>query len=75
MNTEDFKAYARAYTKEVRDFRRRQGLCVRCGKVPARQDRTTCQSCAERDNKKALTYYYKRKGEQNVAGQDNISEA
>lgn len=55
--------YARFYMKNVVKMRKSMGLCIRCGKVPAREGKTYCQPCAEKSSKKALEYYYRKKGE------------
>lgn len=59
MTKEEHKAYSQG----VRDFRKKHGLCRNCGKVKPREGKTRCQSCAEKDSKRALKYYYRKKGE------------
>lgn len=35
--------------KELREYRKQNGLCVACGKKPARKERTSCYECALKD--------------------------
>lgn len=36
-------------TKELREYRKQNGLCVTCGNKPARKERTNCYECALKD--------------------------
>lgn len=57
-----------AYSRTVRALRKKNGLCVKCGKVESREGKTCCQPCADKSSQKALAYYYRKKAEKNAAG-------
>ncbi|MDE0255775.1 MAG: hypothetical protein OYG32_13360, partial [Rhodospirillaceae bacterium] len=46
-NPDDAKAYERARRRREHAARKAEGICTRCGKAPARPERTTCEPCAE----------------------------
>lgn len=41
-------------TKEKRDWCKQHSICTRCGKNKARENKTTCESCAKRKNEQSL---------------------
>ena len=40
--------YIKNWHKQRYERLKAEGMCIRCGKVPARPDRTTCAECAKR---------------------------
>lgn len=40
----------RAKMKELRDYRKKNHICVACGKCPARKGMTMCQTCADKES-------------------------
>lgn len=48
------RAYMREYMRRRYADAKAAGLCVRCGKAPARDNRTECKACAEFLNAKKL---------------------
>lgn len=45
--TDEQRAHKSAYDKALRKQRKDAGLCIRCGKRPAKSNRTMCAACAE----------------------------
>ena len=41
------KRYQRERRRRLHELRKSTGTCVKCGRAPARPDRTTCEACAE----------------------------
>ena len=52
------------YHKRTREARKAQGICVACGKYPARQNRTLCKMCAHKQNLYQAEYRMKKAGQQ-----------
>lgn len=42
--------------KRIREERKAQGICAACGKYPARQNRTLCRACTDKQNRYAAEY-------------------
>jgi len=47
-----------AHNRKIRADRKAQGLCVRCGRVPARPNRVSCTECGKRDVLSAKRQYH-----------------
>lgn len=54
-DVEAHRAYMREYMRRRYAEAKAAGVCVRCGKAPARDKRTECKACAEFLNAKKLT--------------------
>lgn len=53
----DRAAYIRNYSKQVYHKRRSEGLCTRCGKVPARAGKVMCEECAQKASARSRRRY------------------
>lgn len=40
--------YMRDYQQRMRKERKEKGLCIQCGKNPAREGKTMCEECAKK---------------------------
>lgn len=50
--TPEQKAAASAYHKNWYENRKAQGICVSCGKNPAKENHTKCEGCLAKDRKR-----------------------
>lgn len=51
MSSKEYmRRYIREYKRESYAFFREIGLCTRCGQAPAREGKTRCQACADKEN-------------------------
>ena len=57
------KAYERDRSRREHAERKAAGICARCGKAPARPDRTTCEPCAEQHRARDRARHAKAKAE------------
>ena len=53
----DRAAYIRNYSKQVYHKRRSEGLCTRCGKVPARPGKVMCEECTQKTSARSRRRY------------------
>lgn len=47
----------------TRERRKKLGLCIICGKNPARERKTMCVYCSNRYAERSLEYYYRKRHE------------
>ena len=47
-DSEREREYQRERRRRLHELRKSTGTCVKCGRAPARPDRTTCEACAEK---------------------------
>lgn len=52
------------YHKRIREERKAKGICVVCGKYPARQNITLCKICADKQNRYQARYRMKKAEQQ-----------
>ena len=52
------------YHKRIREERKEKGVCVACGKYPARQNRTLCKICTDKQNRYQAGYRMKKAEQQ-----------
>lgn len=54
---EKYREYYRQYGKDLRAFRKRQGLCIHCGKEKAEEGLSVCTICKLDGRERANRYY------------------
>ena len=52
MESEKRKEQKRIYKKETKEFWKKHGICVKCGKQRAFEGRTMCPECLEKENER-----------------------
>ena len=53
----DRAEYIRNWTKQRYHKRKSEGICTRCGKVPARAGKVMCEECAQEGTARAMRRY------------------
>ena len=53
----DRAEYIRNWMKQRYQKRKSEGLCTRCGKVPARAGKVMCEECAQEDTARVMRRY------------------
>lgn len=49
--------YIRNWMKQRYQKRKSEGLCTKCGKVPARAGKVMCEECAQEDTARVMRHY------------------
>ncbi len=57
------KQYERERSRRLHFERKAAGICTRCGKAPARPERTTCEPCAEQHRARDRARHARAKAE------------